>query len=168
MKAFYKGMCLTSFALMLGFFSAAQGHVMRVIPYSEMFEKADLVVIARPETKTTETSERTSFGDLIQIDGSGKRSPVLAVGVETTFDVLQVVKGPKSLTRFVLHHYREAPLTSSDDMYDGPDTVFFDPSSPSRRDILLFLVREKDGRYAPYGGQTDPSDTSIFALDDPQ
>ncbi len=157
---------LAGLVLVVEFLLPVQAHVMSIIPFSEMFEKADLVVIARPLTKTTDTAEQAKFDDLVEVDGSGKQSAVMAIGVETTFHVLEVVKGPKSLTRFVLHHYREAP--HSGDAFDGPDTVVFDPANPRRRDILLFLVKEKDGRYGPYGGQTDPSDRSIFALDDPQ
>jgi hypothetical protein len=157
-------MCLASLILALGFASATQARIVRIIRYSELFKKADLVVIAQPLTKTIDTKEQTYFDDLIQTDKGGRRSPVPAIGVETTFDVLDVLKGSKTLTRFVLHHYRDI----SGIELDGPATVSFDPSDPERRrDILLFLVREKDGRYEPYDGQTDPSNRSIFALDQP-
>jgi len=127
-----------------------------------------LIVIAQPITKTTDTDERTRFDDLVQIDGSGKQSPVSAIGVETTFEVFQVLKGAEATKHLVLHHYRDATPLSAGITFGGATTVSFDPSDPKRRsDILLFLVREKDGRYAPYGGQADPSGRSIFALDGP-
>jgi len=162
------GMCLASFILALGYAQGAQAHVMRIITYSELFKKADWIVIAEPITKSADTNERSYFDDLISVDQSGKQSPVPAAGVETTFEVLKVVKGSKIPKHFVLHHYRDASPPSPDLAVDGPTTVSFDPSDPTRRrDFLLFLVREKDGRYAPYGGQTDPGDRSIFALDAP-
>ena len=40
------------------------------------------------------------------------------------------------------------------------------PRPPMR--LVMFLLREKDGRYAPYGGQTDPSGASIFELETPR
>ena len=163
------GIFLASLILTLVSAQDAQARLISPLPYSELFKKADWIVIARPVTKTTDTDERTYFDDdVASIDQSGKLSPVPAAGVETTFDVLHVVKGPKAPTRFVLHHYRDATPPSSGLSFDGPGTVSFDPTDPKRRRVfLLFLVREKDGRYAPYGGQTDPSDRSIFVLDDP-
>ncbi len=163
------GIFLASFILALASAQDAQARIMSPLPYSELFKKADWIVIAKPITKTADTDERTYFDDdVVSIDQSGKQSPVPAAGVETTFDVLQVVKGPKAPMRFVLHHYRDARPPSSGLSVDGPWTVSFDPTDPKRRrDFLLFLVRERDGRYAPYGGQTDPSDRSIFVLDDP-
>lgn len=67
-----------------------------------------------------------------------------------------------SLCQFVLHHYREA---SSGGSIGGPTVVFFDPSNPRDRGAcLLFLTREKDGRYAPTDGQTDPGFKAINRL----
>ena len=168
MNVSQEGMCLASFILALGYAQGAQAHMMRSISYSELFKKADRIVIAKPITKSAHTNERGYFDDLVSVDQSGKETPVPAAGVETTFEVLEVVKGPEAPKRFVLHHYRDATPPSAGLSVDGPFTVSFDPTDPTRRrDFLLFLVREKDGRYAPYGGQTDPSDRSIFALDAP-
>ena len=162
------GTHVVSFILAFGYALGAQAHTMRIIPYSELFKKADWIVIAKPITKSADTNERGYFEDLVSIDQSGKQSPVPAAGVETRFEVLEVVKGSETPKRFVLHHYRDATPPSPGLAVDGPTTVSFDPSDPERRrDFLLFLVREKDGRYAPYGGQTDPGDRSIFALDGP-
>jgi hypothetical protein len=161
-------MCLAILILALAYAQGAQARFVKSLDYSELFKKADWIVIAKPIRKSADTNERGYFDDLVSIDQSGKQSPVPAAGVETTFEVLEVVKGSKTPKHFVLHHYRDATPPSPGLAVDGPVTVSFDPSDPERRrDFLLFLVREKDGRYAPYGGQTDPGDRSIFALDGP-
>jgi len=129
--------------------------------YDELFEKSDLIVIARPVTKTTDTEERNYFDGVVQINANGQRNNPAAIGVETTFNVIKIIKGNGGVKQFILHHYREATPGSN-----GPMVVSFDLSQST--DILLFLVREKDGRYAPYGGQTDPGLNSIFALTYPE
>jgi hypothetical protein len=48
---------------------------------------------------------------------------------------------------------------------DGALLVFFDPADISKRSsYLLFLVRERDGRYAPTGGQTDPGHKAVLKV----
>jgi hypothetical protein len=59
-------------------------------------------------------------------------------------------KGKKARD-IVLRHYREA---SSQLSINGPGLVAFDPTAGTQ--YLMFLVREKDGRYAAVSGQTDP------------
>ena len=141
---------------------------MRIIPASELYEKSDFIVIARPLTKTTDVAETTYFPDVVSVDGSGAQQKMHAVGVETRFEVLKVLKGDSHLATFVLHHFRQVEDPSVISV-GGAATVSFDPSDPNqRKDFLLYLVKEKDGRYAPYGGQTDPADRSIFALDYPR
>lgn len=145
--------------------------IMAYLTYEELWEKSDLVVIAKPMTKTADTSERTYFQDMVTKEASGKESKVHAIGVETVFEVLVVLKGNKDIEEFVLHHYREPEVVQSDDSpvsisFGGPHTVFFDPDSV-KPDTLLFLVREEDGRFAPYGGQNDPAARTIFSLADP-
>ncbi len=143
---------------------ASYAHLFAIIPYHELFEKSKFIVIARPVTKTTDTSERTHYSDLAQVDANGTEGPVPAIGVETAFEVLAVLKGNSEIKRFVLHHYRDVP--SPVHSIGGASTVSFDPGDPNQpREFLLFLVREKDGRYVPYGGQTDPSGRSIMGLD---
>ena len=58
----------------------------------------------------------------------------------------------------LLRHYKEA---SSGISKNGPGLVSFDPKDGKQ--YLMFLVREKDGRYVAVSGQTDP-DLSIEAL----
>jgi hypothetical protein len=144
--------------------SASQARIVQIIGYDELFDKSDLIVIAHPASKTSDTRERTYFSGVAQMESSGRQSRVPAIGVETTFDIIKILKGHADGKQFVLHHFREPSLES----LNGPITVSFDPSDPKRDgDVLLFLVREKDGRFAPYGGQTDPGFRSIQALNPP-
>jgi len=151
-------------ALSLCIVPAAYARLVGLVSYQELFDKSDLIVIASPVTKTTDTEERTYFPNISEIDKDGKQSSVAAVGVETSFNVSLVIKGDRAAKLFILHHYREANGPG----LDGPAVVSFDPSDyRRRRDILLFLIKERDGRYAPYGGQTDPGLQAITALEPP-
>jgi hypothetical protein len=140
------------------------------VSYQELFDKSDLIVIASPVTKTADTDERTYFQDISQTDKDGKQTSVAAIGVETPFSVSVLIKGDRGIKQFILHHYRVALYPAPDGrevvFIGGPNVVSFDPSR-RRRDILLFLVKEQDGRYAPYGGQNDPGLQAIKALESP-
>jgi hypothetical protein len=152
-----------SISLWLSVAHPAHAQVSRIITYQELFEKSDFIVIAAPVTKTADTLERTYYPDLAQVNANGRQAPVPAIGVETTLEVLAVLKGKSDIKRFVLHHYRSVP--SSELSFGGASTVSFDPNDPKQpREFLLFLVREKDGRYAPYGGQTFPDGESIMSV----
>lgn len=145
----------------------AQARLVSVLSYKEMFAKSDLVVIADPVSKTTDAKEESLLPGVSRQDKHGRESSVRVVGVETAFAVSVVFKGDASLKRFTLHHYREAPYERDSrgrlvEELNGPDLVDFDPSDMSTRSsYLLFLVRERDGRYAPVGGQTDPGMKAI-------
>ncbi len=148
----------------------SNARIRRDVSYEEFYDSSDLIVIAQPTTKTTDTDESTYFEKIVRTGIDGKKTRVPAIGVETSFDVSLVIKGDCPSKSFVLHHYRTIPPSENGPLsIGGPALVSFDPSdSLKRRDVMLFLMREQDGRYAPYGGQTDPSGTSIFALERPQ
>ena len=123
--------------------------------YAEMFAKSDLVVIARP-SESRDTGER-------KLDRNVKPA-VRVAGVVTECDALYVLKGPK-LKQFKLYHFREVSPPKAahriEDVVIGPQIgISFDQSKGSKR-YLMFLVREHDGRYAPFGGQTDVEAISI-------
>ncbi len=133
-----------------------------VLSYQEMLEKSDLVVIATPKSKTTDTKEQAFLPDIWMQDKNGKRSKIESIGVQTVFAVSAVLKGDKTTKQFVLHHYREAQASPA---LDGASLISFDPSNLSQRSAyLLFLVLEPDGRFAPTGGQTDPGYKAISRL----
>jgi hypothetical protein len=113
-------------------------------PYDKLTQEADVIVIATPNS-SRDTREQTTFPG---------QSLVPAVGVETSFEILSVFKGEKSLKKMVFHHLRaEKP---NDMVPSGPSPVAFNPKEKKR--FLLFLKLEPDGRYAPLTGQTDPMD----------
>ena len=169
MRSSYFRICFAGLVFSLCVVPTARARLVQIITYDELWRKSDLVVIAQPTTKTTNTNEVNYLLDIVQTDASGKENKVAAIGVETTFNVIKILKGNNDIKQFILHHYRETSWPSPSPVeLGGPNLVSFDPSDPARRrDILLFLLREKDGRYAPYGGQTDPGLHAIFALETP-
>lgn len=114
----------------------------------EVWQKSDLVVIARA-LSTKDTDERTKLGDL--------QPPLEAIGVESEFETQLVLKGAKNINNFKIHHYRTDEAFSN-----GPSLV--DVPKDKHPSYLLFLTKEKDGRYAPTNGQIDPAVCSIFRL----
>src|SRR5438874_6541399 len=116
------------------------GRLMKDWTFQEMFAKSDLVVIATP-IATFETGEHTALKDMAP--------PVEVLGLSTEFQVCLVLKGDKATNKFVLHHYK---LEHEEPMISGPELISFDPKlwGPP---FLLFLVKERDGRYAPVTGQ---------------
>jgi len=141
----------------------SEARLIEVLSYQEMLDKSDLVVIATPKSKTTDTKEQAILQNIVRQDKEGKQSKLKSLGVETVFAVSAVLKGDKKTKQFTLHHYREAQTVIAE--LNGPLLVFFDPSVPSQRSsYLLFLVREPDGRFAPTGGQTDPGYKAINHL----
>ena len=135
-------------SLALGDFVSAR--LMYDWTYEELFSKSDFVVIAEPISATHDTDERTNLPEL------APSTP--AIGVVTDFQTLLVLKGQKQ-DRFVVHHYR---LPDSDvAIINGPVLVKF---NPGHHEYLLFLARERDGRFAPVGGQTDPGAFAVKQL----
>jgi hypothetical protein len=124
--------------------------------YDQLTAEAEVVVIASP-TAVRDTPERSELPYI---------APAMkAMGVETTFEVVALLKGelrPKTAGKprsLVLHHYRLAG--SAAPIPNGPGLVTFD--TKSRKQYLMFLTREPDGRYQALSGQTDP-DLSVEPL----
>ena len=137
-------------AFSIAFGDLVSAQLMYAWTYEELFSKSDFVVIAEPISATHDTEEQTILPEL---DPS-----VPAIGVATDFQTLLVLKGQKQ-DRLVLHHYR---LQESDvAIINGPVLVKF---NPGHREYLLFLVRERDGRFAPVGGQAFPGVSSVKQL----
>ncbi|MEY2538815.1 MAG: hypothetical protein QOG67_2555 [Verrucomicrobiota bacterium] len=114
----------------------------------EVWNKADLVVIAKA-VSTKDTAEQTTLGDM--------QPPLEATGVETEFETQLVFKGSKSIKKFTLHHYK-----TDQDFADGPMFVYI--PRDEHPFYLLFVIKEKDGRYAPTNDQIDPALISVFRL----
>jgi len=132
-------------ALVVGLAGVAEGRLVRTWPEEELLAKSDLVVVATP-TATHDTGEHVS-------PFMGLRE---AFGVETTFMISAVLKGHLEKKTLALHHYRDNP---EEPRVDGPEFVAFDPAG--KRSFHLYLIRERDGRYAPVTGQQDPG-LSVF------
>jgi hypothetical protein len=131
-----------------------RGRLMKDWTFPEMFAKSDLVVIAMP-IATFETRERTALKEI-------GPPPIEVLGVNTEFEVRLVFKGQDAIKKFTLHHYKLADQQQT--FVNGPHLVAFD-SKPWPNSFLLFLVRERDGRYAPVTGQTDPALYSVIQLE---
>ena len=116
--------------------------------YEKLVAAADLVVIATPSE--TKDKEKTVLPDMQRTGADGKLVPIPAVGVETTFEVLAVLKGDKKPERFVLYHLRQA---KPENVLNGPQLISFNPKKQQR--YLLFLRREADGRFVSVTGQVD-------------
>ena len=146
MKRIITGLLILTAAL------SAQAREMRSWSYQELYDQADLVVIAKP-ISTQDASEKAVLPNI---------SPdVHVVGLSTEFAISVVMKGDKRLKKCVLHQYR---LTNPKEMMNnGPMLASFDPKQHTR--FLLFLHREADGRYAPVSGQTDPTLFSVQKLE---
>lgn len=114
----------------------------------QIFEKADFVVIARP-TSSRNTSEHTRLNNI--------EPPVDVIGVDTDFETCLILKGEKDITKFRLHHY-----TTNEQFTNGPSLIKV--VLEKRPAYLMFLIREKDGRYVPATDQTDPAEWSVLRL----
>jgi hypothetical protein len=125
----------------------AKARAVKMWTPEELFNQSDLVVIATP-TSVADTGEHGPF------PGSQFRDQPV-IGVVTTFAVRKVLKGDKGIAVVILHHYRPGPM----EVPNAPGFISFNPKS--KQSYRLFLVRERDGRYAPVAGQVDP-DLSVF------
>ena len=126
--------------------------VVRAWSYQEMFDQADLVVIAKP-TATGDAEDKGRVTDFSR--------PYEVIAVATEMEARVIMKGEKTTNRFVLHHYRLAQRDGP--VVNGPNFVAFDPKG--HHAFLLFLKKEADGRYAPVTDQRDPALFSVLRLE---
>ena len=118
--------------------------------YQEMFDKADLVVIAA-WVSTKETGDRSILKDI--------DPPLEGIGADSEFQSRLILKGSKEIKKFRLHHYK---LKDGENIANGPRLIRIEPRTHPT--FLLFLIREKSGSYAPVTGQTDPAGFSVLEL----
>jgi hypothetical protein len=137
--------------MMFGALGVMDARIVKPWTYQEMFDKADLVVVAEA-LSTKDTGERSTLQDL--------EPHVGVIGIVTEFKSRLILKGAQIVKTFQLHHYR---FQSEDDKLaaDGPDLVEL---SGQHQVFLLFLIKERDGRYAPVTGQTDPASFAVLEL----
>jgi hypothetical protein len=135
-------------AILLAVPGSTIGRLMEASSYQQMFHKADLMVIAKPISTRTTPERETMLGN------------ILVVGVNTQFEARLVLKGEKTIRKFVLHHYKLAH--PGEPIVNGPDLVVF--SLNESKVFLMFLTKQPDGRYVPASGQIDPAAFSILEL----
>jgi hypothetical protein len=132
--------------LALCFGLESQARIMTAWSYDGLNAKATFVVIATP-TKVKTTTEHAALPNI-----RTGTNEIIGMGIETSFEVLTVLKGDHSVRTFVLHHY--ALADSKEMMMGGPGLVAFEPKD--RKIYLVFLQQEADGRYVAVSGQIDP------------
>ncbi|MGA2544518.1 MAG: hypothetical protein ABSG78_23455 [Verrucomicrobiota bacterium] len=113
-------------------------------------DNIDLIVIAKPVSAKKPVDKTTLFN-------TPPRIPL--VGYQTEFTVQEVLKGDKSVKKFVLHHYER----SGENMASMGIDFKPDPA----QSYLLFLKKEADGRFAPItsgGGETTALDFPVARL----
>jgi hypothetical protein len=128
-----------AFLMALCFGVQTQARIHQYWSVDALNDNATLIVVATPSSVTA-TTERTNL-----------LSNVRVTGVETSFDILAVLKGDRSIKTLVLHHYALVPKQN---ISGGPNLVAFDPKE--RKQYLIFLQKEADGRYVAVSGQIDP------------
>lgn len=146
-----QGSGLIVFLMMFTLAPILEARLTKSWTYKEMFDKSDLVVIAK-FISTKDTNEHTTLQDLTP--------PINVAGVVTEFKSSLILKGARDITTFQLHHYR---LQSKDDLMieNGPALIRF---AARHSTYLLFLTKKEDGRYVPVTGQTDPAGLSVVEL----
>lgn len=138
----------------LAFFTPVflEARLMQYISLPKQRDRADLVVIAKP-ISVRETGEQSTLPNIWTQLPNGEKKTYMALGIETKFEILVALKGDDKLKYFVLHHFRRPGSETVE--INGPGLVSFDPKA--RKQFLMFLKKESDGRYAAVYGQTDPN-----------
>ena len=139
-------LCLALFA----FSVSASARAVRTWSDAELMKSSDLVVLAQP-ISSKDLDETNSLGWPSAEPWERFR------GVETTFKVLDALKGLPKNDRIVLHHYR----FESGAPPNGPTLISFMPGDTNK--YILYLAKDGPNRYAPATGQLDP-DISIKSL----
>ncbi len=126
-----------------------------ILPYSELFEQAELVLIARPIS----TRDSKPGDPVVEVVFNAEVAREYLTSVVSNCKVLSVVKGNLKDTEVTIPHYRfdfekdEANGRLSI-IISGPRLVDFalpknkkdiNDVYPGRRDYMVFLKREPDG-----------------------
>jgi hypothetical protein len=149
MKAILQATILFGLSIALGL--SAHARPVAHWPYDKLTAEADLIVIATP-LAVRDTKETTTLPGIQRTGADNVGRPIPAIGIETSFEVLSVLKGDNGIKKLVFYHLRE--IEKQEIQINGPGLVAFDPTEKKR--YLLFLKREPDGRFSSLTGQTDP------------
>lgn len=114
--------------------------------YSDMFELADVVVIATP------VSTQKSDTDLLLEVDQPRSVTDLAITVETKFQIAYVLKGDMDTNtiRF-LHLNLKEKIENAGIRFGAVGTFFvdFEAESNKRQSFILFMKKRDDGTYCP-------------------
>lgn len=125
---------------------SAHARLVRLWSEAELRDASDLIVVGSPiETKDLDETNALGWAE-------SKSFRPRFRGVETTFQVSDVLKGMPANDKIVLHHYRfedgwGIPI-------NGPSLFIFPSNSTNK--YLLYLINDGKNRYAPATGQIDP------------
>ncbi len=136
---------------LVAFNVSASARGVRVWSDAELMKMSELAVIARPVSSTA-LNETNLLGYSPFSSFHGFR------GVDTTFKVLDVLKGAPRNDRIVVHHYLEDLRPD-----DCPGFIQFPDGNTNH--YTLYLVKDGPDRYAPATGQIDP-EQSVKLLED--
>jgi hypothetical protein len=75
----------------------SEARIMHSWTYQQLTDEATLIVVATP-TKVALTSERAPLPNIQTQHADGRQTRLTGVGLETTFDVLTVLKGDAKTT----------------------------------------------------------------------
>jgi Leucine Rich repeat len=158
----------------LGVFNVgASARLLESWPYKRLFKESDLIVLAAA-TSTEKADD--SFVD--------RRWPLEFAGLNTTFEVKQVVHGKDPGKKIKVLHFRFGEVrkefkkdTGQLAIVDGPMFVGFRTKAftikrgnntieAPQPEYMLFLKKLKDDRYEPISGKIDPQ-LSVTAIFDP-
>ena len=119
--------------------SVGDARLVQLWNYSDLAEKSTLIVIATFE-KSSDTEDEREFG--------GSK----AIGIDSTFKVLSVLKGKVENEKVTVRHYK----------YDKSETVkingcrFISFPENDETAYLIFLKEDEGKNIVPVTGQNDP------------
>lgn len=125
----------------------ADGRIRQIWTQQQMVDRSDLIVMAKV-VEVRDTGVATTVPNIRR-----GTEAIAAVEMEATFEVSAVLKGTHEKPKLVLVYLRQAKHEAS---RGEPELAGFEAGE--KREYLLFLKREADGRYSAVVGQTDPAD----------
>lgn len=133
--------------------------------YQKLMEDSDLVIIGTPVKPSKQLSEITEIPNFYKVRNNGSRVQGQLRGLETTFAIDSIIKGDDKIKSVILHHYMVTETCGG----NCTKLVSFDPihNVQDQGSFILFLVKEKEGRFAPTHGQIDPGEKAISRLSSP-
>lgn len=145
MRKFTRLFIVISIMLIAG---TAYAYLHRSLSVDELKEKADLIVIATPQTKSQATGKNMIL--------EGVKPDMAVLDMITNFKIKGTLKGKSKKETFTLLHYyynyKDPPKVQK----GGPVLRKY-KTDEFYREYLMFLKDEGNGIYIPISGQKDPN-----------